>query len=95
MAGVGAAAPRAASTRSATAASAAADPLLASPWRRRERSEALTPGLIPADALAPPPPESSRPPAPPPPPDPIREVPPKHNPGGVNGDRPPRLSGGY
>ncbi|HEY3353531.1 MAG TPA: hypothetical protein VGQ83_09800 [Polyangia bacterium] len=49
------------------------------------------PGHIPAWVVKPPRPEPSAPPAPPvEPPDPATHRPPMHNPGGVNGDRPPR-----
>ena len=63
------------------------------PWEATpENTPAPPPGHVAAWTVSPPPPNPFAPPPPPPivPPDPATTRPPMNNPGGVDGDRPPR-----
>ncbi len=61
------------------------------PWEAEpENTPPARPGTVPAYELAEPPTETADPPAPTPPPDPLTTEPPRHNPGGVEGERGPR-----
>jgi hypothetical protein len=62
------------------------------PWEATpQNTPPVPPGHIPAWQVKPPRPDPTPPPPPPvPPPDPATHRPPMHNPGGVDGDRPPR-----
>jgi hypothetical protein len=64
------------------------------PWKATpNNTPALPEGTVPTWEVDPPPPDPSAPLPPDPvdPPNPAEHRPPLHNPGGVNGDRPPRL----
>lgn len=64
------------------------------PWQASAapRAGELLPGTVPVSAVNPPPPDPDAPMPPPPvePPNPALHRPPMDNPGGVDGDRPPR-----
>jgi outer membrane biosynthesis protein TonB len=75
----------------AARADAAPEPPTIPPWESTpQNTPTVPPGHIPAWQVKSPRPEVTPPPTPVPPPDPASHRPPMHNPGGVDGDRPPR-----
>lgn len=91
--GISSPAPAPTTAPSTEARKSGAPPRELKPWEAtKENSPPVPKGHIPAWQVNPPPPPPPSPPWPPPrePPDPQIHRPPMHNPGGVDGDRPPR-----